>query len=248
MLTLIGILIVVVGFALRVNPLLVVTIAGIATGLASGLGFVDVISAFGKAFTESRYIAIVWMLLPVIGLLEHAGLKEQARAVIARIPAATTGRVLSMYFVVRQLSAALGLTSLGGQAQMVRPLVAPMAEGAAESRFGELPLATRHRIRAYAAATDNIAYFFGEDIFIAIGSILLIKGFLEQNGIHVEPAQLAVWAVPPAIAAFVIHNVRLVLLDRWLLRAGGADSSTSLGMTRGSVIPSERSAVEESAP
>jgi uncharacterized membrane protein len=217
-LTLVGILVVVVGFALRLNALLVVTVAGLVTGLASGLGPVDVVSAFGKAFIESRYVAIVWMVLPVIGLLERAGLKERARTVIAGIPAATTGRVLMIYFAIRQVTAALGLTSLGGHAQMVRPLVAPMAEGAAENRFGELPEKTRHRIRAHSAAVDNVAVFFGEDIFIAIGSILLIKGFLEQNGIRVEPAHLALWAVPTAVCAWVIHNTRLVLLDRSLKR------------------------------
>ena len=218
MLTLVGILVVVAGFALRLNALLVVTVAGLATGLASGLGPVEVVSAFGKAFVESRYVAIVWLVLPVIGLLERAGLKERARTVIAGIPAATTGRVLMMYFAVRQLTAALGLTSLGGHAQMVRPLVAPMAEAAAENRYGALPVATRNRIRAHSAAVDNVAVFFGEDVFIAIGSILLIKGFLEQNGIHVEPAQLALWAVPTAVSAWVIHNVRLLLLDRALRR------------------------------
>lgn len=218
MLTLIGIVIVVAGFALRINPLLVVTVAGLATGLASGLGPVAVVTAFGKAFVESRYVAIVWLVLPVIGLLERAGLKERARTVIAGIPAATTGRVLTIYFTVRQLSAALGLISLGGHAQMVRPLVAPMAEGAAENRFGALPIETRRHIRAHAAAADNVAVFFGEDIFIAIGSILLIKGFLEQNGVNVEPARLALWAVPTAIAAWIIHNARLVLLDRRLAR------------------------------
>lgn len=225
MLTLIGILIVVVGFALRINPLLVVTVAGLATGIVSGLGPIEVVSAFGKAFVESRYVAIVWLLLPVIGLLERAGLKERARALVAGIPAATTGRVLSIYFIVRQVSSALGLTSLGGHAQMVRPLVAPMAEGAAETRYGALPLKTRDRIRAHAAATDNVAYFFGEDIFIAIGSILLMKGFLEQNGIRVEPTQLAKWAIPTAIAAFIIHNVRLVLLDRSIARELAAAQS-----------------------
>jgi uncharacterized membrane protein len=220
-LSLVGILVVVAGFALRLNALLVVTVAGLATGLASGLGPVEVISAFGKAFVESRYVAIVWLVLPVIGLLERAGLKERARTVIAGIPAATTGRVLMIYFAIRQITAALGLTSLGGHAQMVRPLVAPMAEGAAENRFGELPERTRHRIRAHSAAVDNVAAFFGEDIFIAIGSILLIKGFLEQYGIRVEPTQLAAWAVPTALAAWVIHNVRLVLLDRSLRRELG---------------------------
>ena len=101
---------------------------------------------------------------------------------------------------------------------MVRPLIAPMAEGAAESRLGELPLNTKNRIRANAAAADNVGVFFGEDIFIAIGSILLIKGFLDQNGIHVEPAQLALWAIPTAVAAFVIHGTRVLLLDRKIAR------------------------------
>src|SRR6188508_1644365 len=153
MLSLIGILIVVVGFILRINPLLVVTIAGLATGLAGGLGPLEVIAAFGKAFITSRYVAIVWLVLPVIGLLEHAGLKEQARDVISRVRAATTGRLLLVYLTFRQITAALGLTSLGGQAQMVRPLIAPMAEGAAEARLGPLSDDARHRIRAWSAGT-----------------------------------------------------------------------------------------------
>ena len=216
MFSLIGIVIVVVGFVLRINPLLVVTVAGLATGVASGLGPFQVVAAFGKAFISSRYVAIVWLVLPVIGLLEHAGLKERARAVVSQLRAATATRVLLVYFVIRQITAALGLTSLGGHAQMVRPLIAPMAEGAAENQYGILPKATRNRIRANAAAVDNIALFFGEDIFIAIGSILLIRGFLDQNGVHVEPTQLAIWAIPTAICAFVIHCTRLLLLDRRL--------------------------------
>jgi uncharacterized membrane protein len=216
MFSLVGIVIVVIGFVLRVNPLLVVTVAGLATGIAGGLGPLEVVAAFGKAFITSRYVAIVWLVLPVIGLLEHAGLKERARAVIARLHTATPSRVLLAYFAIRQVTAALGLTSLGGHAQMVRPLIAPMAEGAAETKFGELPQKTRYRIRANAAAVDNIALFFGEDIFIAIGSILLIRGFLDQNGIHVEPTQLAIWAMPTAVCALIIHCTRLLLLDRQL--------------------------------
>lgn len=218
LLTLVGVLIVVVGFVLRINPLLVVTVAGLATGLASGLGPLAVVAAFGKAFITSRYVAIVWLVLPVIGLLERSGLKERARLIVSRLAFATTARIILIYMAIRQITAALGLTSLGGHAQMVRPLVAPMAEGAAETRLGALPKKTRDRIRANAAAADNVGVFFGEDIFIAIGSILLIKGFLDQNGVHVEPAQLALWAIPTAIAAFIIHGTRLLLLDRKLAR------------------------------
>jgi uncharacterized membrane protein len=215
-LPLIGIAIVVAGFALRLNPLLVVVTAALATGLAAGHGIVDVIASFGKAFTDSRTVAIVWLALPIIGMLERAGLKERAATVISSIHVATTGRVLIAYLAIRQITAALGLTSLGGHPQMVRPLIAPMAEGAAETKLGELSDETRYRIRANAAAVDNIGVFFGEDIFIAIGSILLIRGFLDQNNIHVEPPALAAWAVPTAICAFVIHGIRLLMLDRSL--------------------------------
>ncbi|HJS80943.1 MAG TPA: DUF969 domain-containing protein [Vitreimonas sp.] len=230
MLVLLGIGVVVLGFVLRANPLLVVMAAALTTGLAAAwtpeadfavmyTALTGTLASFGKAFNDSRYVSIVWFVLLAIGLLERSGLQERARMLIAKVQAATVGRVLWVYFIIRQSAAALGLTSLGGHPQMVRPLVAPMAEGAAESRFGALPDKQRYLIRSHAAAADNIALFFGEDIFIAIASILLIKGFLEQNGVIVEPLELSVWAIPTAIAAFVIHSTRLWLLDLRLKRA-----------------------------
>lgn len=218
MLTLIGILIVVAGFALRLNALLVVTLAGLATGIASGSSLHDVIATFGHAFAESRYVAIVWLVLPVIGVVERSGLKERAREVIGQIKAATAGRVMLVYLALRQITSAMGLTSLGGHPQMVRPLLAPMAEGAAENQYGPIAESTRERIKAMAASADNVGLFFGEDVFIAIGSILLIRGFLEQNGIVVEPLHLARWAIPTALVAFAIHGTRLLLLDRRIRR------------------------------
>jgi len=216
--TLLGIAVVVAGFVARLNPLLVVAAAGLVTGLIWGLGPLEVVAAFGKAFNENRYVSIIWLVLPVIGLLEREGLQERARQLVARFSAATTGRLLLLYMIVRQATAAIGLTSLGGQAQMVRPLIAPMAEGAAENRLGDLPDPVRHRVRAFAAATDNVGVFFGEDIFLAFASVLLIKAFLEQNGVVEEPLQISLWAIPTAICALLIHGTRLLLLDWQLAR------------------------------
>src|SRR4051812_3134915 len=214
MLPLIGIAVVILGFAFRVNPLLVVATAAIATGLAAGHSLAQVVGELGKAFVGSRSVPVVWLALPVIGMLEHAGLKERARELIAGIRVATAGRLLLAYLALRQVASAFGLTSLGGHPQMVRPVLAPMAEAAAERENGPLPEGTRNFIRSHAAAVDNIGVFFGEDVFIAIGSILLIRSFLDQNGIHVEPIDLAHWAIPTALAAFVIHGARLLILDR----------------------------------
>ena len=210
-----GIAVIVLGFTLRFNPLAVVAVAGIVTGLAAGWHPVVVISALGKGFVANRFIAVPWLVLPVIGLLERGGLREQARTLIGRLRVASAGGVLAVYFVLRQATAALGLVSLGGPVQMVRPLVAPMAEAAAEKR-GPLDDDARRRIRANAAAVDTIALFFGEDLFIAIGSILLIRGVLAQSGILVTPTSIALWALPTAACALVVHGVRLWLLDRRL--------------------------------
>lgn len=234
---LLGVGVLVLGFVLRLNPLLVIVVAALVTGLtaalAPGVGptelwaaAIGTLEAFGKAFNDSRYFHITWLILPLIGLLEREGLQERARMVIGKARAATAGRLLVIYLFLRQATSALGLTSLGGHPQMVRPLVAPMAEGAAEVEAGgRISDDQRFRIRGMAAATDNIGLFFGEDIFIAIGSIVLMVGFLEQAGIIVEPFQLAVWAIPTAIAAFKIHGARLILFDRRLKRAAPAEEA-----------------------
>lgn len=215
---LVGVALVVLGFALRMNPAMVVVAAGLVTGLVAGFDPVEVLALLGTAFIKQRYLAIFLLTLPVIGLLERHGLKERAQAWIVRLRGATAGRLLIAYLAARQLSATLGLTSLGGHPQTVRPLLAPMAEGAADARLGTLPDATRERLKAMAAATDNVGLFFGEDIFIAFGAVLLMQGFYAENGIQLEPLQIALWGIPTAICAFAIHAGRLSRLDARLAR------------------------------
>ena len=215
---LLGIALVVVGFALRFNPLLVVAVAAIVTGLLAHMPFLKVLGVLGHGFNENRNVTLIYIVLPVIGLLERYGLQEQARALIGRMRSATTGRLLIVYMVFRQILAALGLTSVAGQAQTVRPLVAPMALAAAEKEHGELDEETAERVKAMSAATDNVGLFFGEDIFIAVSSILLIQGALKVYGIELTPFELSMWAIPTALCALLIQSTRLVLLDRWLER------------------------------
>ena len=119
MLVLLGIAVVVAGFVLRLNPLLVILAAALVTGLtavwAPGVSLdalwqagVSTLSSFGKAFNDNRYFHVVWLVLPVIGLLERAGMQERAKALIGGVKAATTGTVLLVYLAVRQITSALG--------------------------------------------------------------------------------------------------------------------------------------------
>ena len=218
-LPLIGVLILILGFALRLNPMLVATAAVLASGLLGGMGLQQVISEYGKAFNDNRIIAVVWIILPVIGLLERYGLQERARTLIARLRNATVGKLLIFYLLYRQLTAAIGLHNTAGHAQTVNPIVAPMALVAAEKQQGPLDDDTVQRVKAMTAATDNVGLFFGEDIFFAIGSIVVIQQALAARHIELSPVELSLWAIPTAIAAFLVHSARLILFDRSLRRA-----------------------------
>ena len=247
-LPLLGIVIVVVGFMLRLNPMLVVTASAFVTGLLAGKAPLEIVEIFGKAFNDNRIIAIVWIVLPAIGMLERYGLQQRARTLILGFRNATTGRLLILYLIYRQVTAAIGLHSTAGHPQTVRPLVAPMAVAAAEKRHGPLDEATSDKVKAYAAATDNVGLFFGEDIFFAIGSIILIQQTLESYGIPLSPLQLAVWAIPSAVAAFLVHSIRLMLLDRKLNSSPALAGEGDRPKDGGGVLPdSERTPPPRSA-
>ncbi|MFI7011460.1 DUF969 domain-containing protein [Streptomyces sp. NPDC050145] len=220
MIVLLGVLVVILGFVTRRNPVLVVGVAGIATGLLGKMNPQEILAAFGRSFADSRSVTVFAIVLPVIGLLERYGLREQARTLIGKLGRLSVGRFLTVYLLVRQVTAAFGLNNLGGPAQTVRPLVAPMAEAAAERRLGaKLPDKLREKVRSYSSSADTVGLFFGEDCFIAIGSILLITGFVNSTyHQELEPTQLALWAVPLAVCAFFIHGSRLLLLDKKLER------------------------------
>jgi len=213
---LLGILVVILGFAVRANPVLVVAAAALVTGWAAGLPLQKLLALLGSAFVRNRFLLLFVLTLPVVGLLERHGLRETVREKVAGLRAATAGRILILYLLLRQTASALGLTTLAGHAQTVRPLLAPMVEAAAQRERGPLAPDTLARLRALAAATDNVGLFFGEDIFIAFGAVLLIQGFFRDQGIPLEPARIALWGIPTALAAFLVHGFRLWRLDRRL--------------------------------
>lgn len=265
MIKLIGIALMAVGFALRINPLIVVFAAGVATALVAGFSFNEVVAQFGALFVENRYMMMpVVLLLPLIGMLEHHGLQNRAETLIKRAKAATPGRVILLYSVVRQISISLGVR-IGEHASMVRPLVVPMAEGAAMKMLDEqsvetartdapepravpshsvpdaynaqsgtagnmrqrptaLDPAISHLIRAHASAGENVGNFFGEDIFVAVGAVLLMNGFFQSVGMTVSLWAMALWGLPTALAAFLLMWWRVRVLDRriaaWARRPG----------------------------
>lgn len=218
MIKLIGVVIVIAGLLFRFNPLLVVLVAGFATGMVAGMSPLEILSAIGQAFVTNRYMSLLILVLPVIGVLERFGLREKAEDIIRSMQTLTAGRVMFVYQLFRQVTVGLGL-QLGGHPSFIRPIIAPMTEAAA-AREGVRGTAWMDRIRGMSASAENYGNFFGQLLFPAAGGLLLIKGVLENAGYKVDLLVMAQYAIPSAIAASTIALVRFLLLDR-AIRAEG---------------------------
>ncbi|WP_413700636.1 5-oxoproline transporter, DUF969 family subunit [Psychromonas sp. KJ10-10] len=125
----IGVVIITIGFACRLNTLLVILVAGFATGLVAKLNIIEILSILGSSFTKNRYMSLFILVLPMIGLLESYGLRERAEALISSMKQATVTKITLSYLILRKVTVAIGL-NLGGHPSMIRPLVAPMVESA----------------------------------------------------------------------------------------------------------------------
>ena len=86
-----------------------------------------------------------------------------------------------IYLFVRQVTVAFGI-NMSGMVAMVRPLIAPMSE-AAVAQGRPVSQRTLDKVRGIAASADNIGNFFGQNLFLAAGGLLLIKGVMEQLGL-----------------------------------------------------------------
>lgn len=217
MFKLIGVLIIIVGFLLKMDTIAVVLLAGIVTGLVGGLDFNEILKTLGEAFIANRYMSLFLVTLPVIGILERYGLKERAAELIKSIKAATPGKVLTAYALVRELAAAFSLR-LGGHVQFIRPLVFPMAEGAARNKYGQVDEESIEEIKGYSASSENFANFFGQNVFVAAGGVLLIVGTLSELGIEVTPLAVSKASIPIAVIAFIFAAIYYNLFDRRLTR------------------------------
>lgn len=217
MIKLIGVLIILVGFIMKLDTIAVVLTAGIATGLVSNMGIIEILETIGTAFINTRYMSLFLLTLPVVGILERYGLKERAAELIGGMKEASAGKVLIIYTFIREIAGALSLR-LGGHVQFIRPLVLPMTQGAAESKYGKLEESDIEEIKGLAAASENYGNFYSQDVFVASSGVLLIVGTLSELGIETTGLEVSKAALPIAIIAFIVSAIQFIMFDKKLAK------------------------------
>lgn len=219
-LPLIGILIIVIGFIIKIDTIAVVIIAGLVTGLVSGLSITEVLELLGQGFTDNRLVTLFVLTLTMIGLSERYGLKDQAVYLINKLKGLTVGRLLSLYAGIREVSGLFSLR-LGGHPQFVRPLIEPMSQASVVAKYDDVDEKDKERIKAQAAAMENIGNFYAQNTFAAASGTLLIAGTLDSLGYNAPAAQIALASMVVAVIALVMTFLYNVWFDRQLRKKYG---------------------------
>ena len=157
LLKLLGILIVVIGFVLKLDSILIIMIAAIVTALVAGMDPVTFLETLGSSFVANRSMCVFVMVMVVTGTLERNGLKQAAANLMKKFKNASAGVVLAIYGVFRLVFAAFHV-SFGGVAGFVRPIVLPMATAAAKKNGKKISEKYEENLKGMASGMENIAW------------------------------------------------------------------------------------------
>lgn len=217
LLKLLGILIVVIGFVLKLDSILIIMIAAIVTALVAGMDPVTFLETLGSSFVANRSMCVFVMVMVVTGTLERNGLKQAAANLMMKFKNASAGVVLAIYGVFRLVFAAFNV-SFGGVAGFVRPIVLPMATAAAKKNGKKISEKYEENLKGMASGMENIAWFFGQVLFVGTSGMILVQSTLADLGYNVELVDLMKVQIPVAIIAVAVAIVYYYLKDKQLSR------------------------------
>lgn len=217
LLKLLGILIVVIGFVLKLDSILIIMIAAIVTALVAGMDPVTFLETLGSSFVANRSMCVFVMVMVVTGTLERNGLKQAAANLMMKFKNASAGVVLAIYGVFRLVFAAFNV-SFGGVAGFVHPIVLPMATAAAKKNGKKISEKYEENLKGMASGMENIAWFFGQVLFVGTSGMILVQSTLAGLGYNVELVDLMKVQIPVAIIAVAVAIVYYYLKDKQLSR------------------------------
>lgn len=214
---LLGVLIVIVGFALKLDSILIIFLALIVTGAVGGLGVGGLLETLGTYFVANRSMGIFIMILLITGTLERNGLRHAAADLIRKVKGATAGKVICAYGALSAFFSAFNV-GFGGVAGFIRPVLMPMAEGAIENQNHKVDEEHLEKVKGQASAMYNFTWFFFQVLFVGGSGGLLVQSTLDSLGYKVELIDLAAKEIPVALCSLVVACVYMLIRDKQLTK------------------------------
>ncbi len=214
---LLGILIIIIGFALKKDAILIIVCSAIVTALVGGLGINGLLEVLGSSFVKNRSIAIFIIIIVVTATLERNGLKEVAKKLISKVKNVSAGTIIGIYTVMRGFFSALNI-SFGGVAGFVKPIILPMAIGSVETKVKDANEQHIEEIKGMCSSAENIGNFFCNVVFIGSPGALLVQSTLKDLGHEVTLVDLAKVEIPVAITALILGVLFYYFKDKMLYK------------------------------
>lgn len=212
MLSLLGVVVVIIGFALKLEPIAIIFVSAIVTAVCGGINVVDLLTTVGSTFVANRNQLITIILMILTGTLERNGLKEAGAELIKKAKGLTTGMLIAIWGVLDQIFIIFKIP-IGGIPSYVRPILMPMTLGIIESKGYEVAPEHEETIKALYGKDYNMSNFFGQCLFAANSSVLLIQSTLATVGVEVDVMQIVVVQIPIALFAMFINAAQTLIVD-----------------------------------
>ena len=212
MLSLLGVVVVIIGFALKLEPIAIIVVSAIVTAVCGGINVVDLLTSVGTTFVANRNQLITIILMILTGTLEKNGLKEAGAALIRKAKGLTTGMLIAIWGVLDEIFIIFKIP-IGGIPSYVRPILMPMTLGIIESKAYEVAPEHEETIKALYGKDYNVSNFFGQCLFAANSSVLLIQSTLASIGYEVDVMQIVAVQIPVALFAMLVNATQTLIVD-----------------------------------
>lgn len=212
MLSLLGVVVVIIGFALKLEPIAIIFVSAIVTAICGGINIVDLLTTVGSTFVANRNQLITIILMILTGTLERNGLKEAGAELIKKAKGLTTGMLIAIWGVLDQIFIIFKIP-IGGIPSYVRPILMPMTLGIVEAKGYEVAPEHEETIKALYGKDYNMSNFFGQCLFAANSSVLLIQSTLATVGVEVDVMQIVKVQIPIALFAMFVNAAQTLIVD-----------------------------------
>ncbi|MCI9056571.1 MAG: DUF969 family protein, partial [Oscillospiraceae bacterium] len=99
MLSLLGVLVVIVGFALKLEPIAIIFVSAAVTAVCGQIPLTELLETVGSTFVANRTQLITLILMILTGTLERNGLKEAGAELIRKLKGLSTGMLMAVWGV-----------------------------------------------------------------------------------------------------------------------------------------------------
>lgn len=217
MLSLLGVVVVVIGFAMKMQPITIISISALVTAVCGQIPMEEFVTIIGKSFTANRTQLVALIAMVLTGSLERNGLRIAGAELIKNVKGLTSSMLISVWCVLSHLFIIFKIP-IGGINSYVRPILMPMTLGTITSRGYEVAPEHEEAIKALYGKGSNLANFFGQCLFAANSSVLLIQSTLANIGYDVDVMQIVMVQVPVAIFAMVVSASQSYLVDKKMVK------------------------------